>query len=116
MQASRHPYSTIFIPVSALQCVYMLCSSLQTSCEGNIHFEGVQFRYPTRPDSAVLKGLDFRIKKGQTVALVGSSGCGKSTSIQLMERFYDTLAGCVVSIRPLINHLLFPKEETHFFF
>lgn len=42
-----------------------------------------------------MNGLTCHIKKGQTVALVGSSGCGKSTSIQLMQRFYDPLSGTV---------------------
>uniref|UniRef100_A0A8C1JHX0 ABC-type xenobiotic transporter n=1 Tax=Cyprinus carpio TaxID=7962 RepID=A0A8C1JHX0_CYPCA len=57
--------------------------------EGNVSFEDVQFNYPSRPDVPVLQGLRLRVKKGQTLALVGSSGCGKSTTIQLLERFYD---------------------------
>uniref|UniRef100_A0A8C3F769 ABC transporter domain-containing protein n=1 Tax=Chrysemys picta bellii TaxID=8478 RepID=A0A8C3F769_CHRPI len=44
----------------------------------------------------VLQGLSVKVNKGQTLALVGSSGCGKSTSIQLLERFYDPMAGQVV--------------------
>lgn len=60
-------------------------------------FEDVQFNYPSRPDVPVLKGLRLRARKGQTIALVGSSGCGKSTTIQLLERFYDPLNGNVVS-------------------
>jgi len=45
----------------------------------------------------VFSGLDLRVEPGQTIALVGKSGCGKSTSVQLLERFYDPLAGKVVS-------------------
>ena len=55
------------------------------------------FRYPARPDVPVLTGLDLQVNVGQTVALVGSSGCGKSTVVQLIQRFYD-IAGGVVSL------------------
>lgn len=44
----------------------------------------------------ILNGLSLRIAKGQTVALVGSSGCGKSTVVQLVQRFYDPLGGAVM--------------------
>uniref|UniRef100_A0A8C1JG98 ATP-binding cassette sub-family B member 5 n=1 Tax=Cyprinus carpio TaxID=7962 RepID=A0A8C1JG98_CYPCA len=64
--------------------------------EGNVSFEDVQFNYPSRPDVPVLQGLRLRVKKGQTLALVGSSGCGKSTTIQLLERFYDPQQGKVM--------------------
>ncbi|XP_042540423.1 ATP-dependent translocase ABCB1 [Dipodomys spectabilis] len=64
--------------------------------EGNVTFNEVKFNYPTRPDIPVLQGLSLQVKKGQTLALVGSSGCGKSTVVQLLERFYDPLAGTVL--------------------
>ncbi|XP_013885095.1 multidrug resistance protein 1 [Austrofundulus limnaeus] len=64
--------------------------------EGNVSFEDVKFNYPSRADVPVLQGLKLKVKKGQTLALVGSSGCGKSTSIQLLERFYDPREGRVL--------------------
>merc|ERR1712136_609663 len=57
--------------------------------EGMLEFNNNQFNYPCRPDVLVLKGLSYQVKPGQTVALVGQSGCGKSTCVQLLERFYD---------------------------
>ncbi|XP_044802489.1 ATP-dependent translocase ABCB1 isoform X2 [Bubalus bubalis] len=67
-----------------------------STVEGNVAFNDVVFNYPTRPDIPVLRGLSLEVKKGQTLALVGSSGCGKSTVVQLLERFYDPLAGTVL--------------------
>ncbi|CAC5425119.1 ABCB1 [Mytilus coruscus] len=61
--------------------------------EGNILFKNLYFTYPARPDVQVLKGLSLEVRKGQTVALVGSSGCGKSTGIQLLQRFYNPEQG-----------------------
>ena len=63
--------------------------------DGNVDFEQVRFRYPTRKDAEVLQGLSLAVRAGQTVALVGHSGCGKSTCIQLLERFYDPDSGQV---------------------
>uniref|UniRef100_A0A668AU55 ATP-binding cassette, sub-family B (MDR/TAP), member 11a n=1 Tax=Myripristis murdjan TaxID=586833 RepID=A0A668AU55_9TELE len=63
---------------------------------GEIQFLNCKFTYPTRPDIQVLNGLVVSVKPGQTLAFVGSSGCGKSTSIQLLERFYDPDEGKVL--------------------
>uniref|UniRef100_A0A8C4R9D5 ATP binding cassette subfamily B member 1 n=1 Tax=Eptatretus burgeri TaxID=7764 RepID=A0A8C4R9D5_EPTBU len=67
-----------------------------TSCIGSIEFQNVHFNYPMRPDVPVLKQLNISVKQGETLALVGSSGCGKSTSVQLLERFYDPLRGRLI--------------------
>uniref|UniRef100_A0A671FV25 ATP binding cassette subfamily B member 1 n=1 Tax=Rhinolophus ferrumequinum TaxID=59479 RepID=A0A671FV25_RHIFE len=64
--------------------------------EGNVKFSEVTFNYPTRPNVPVLQRLSLEVKKGQTLALVGSSGCGKSTVVQLLERFYDPSGGKVL--------------------
>ncbi|NXX42983.1 MDR3 protein, partial [Tricholaema leucomelas] len=61
--------------------------------DGNIQFREVTFNYPARAEVQVLRGLTLDVEKGQTLALVGSSGCGKSTVVQLLERFYDPLCG-----------------------
>jgi len=61
--------------------------------EGRIKLSGVTFRYPERPDVEVLKGLNLNILQGRVTALVGASGSGKSTIIQLLERYYDVAKG-----------------------
>lgn len=60
---------------------------------GRVEFSDVEFSYPTRKDMLVLKGLKTVVEPGQTLALVGQSGCGKSTCISLLERFYNATAG-----------------------
>jgi len=75
---------------------YILCLQ-QESCSGKIDFTDVHFSYPTRSSVNVFHGLDLSVDEGQTVALVGKSGCGKSTTVQLLERFYDPTAGQIVS-------------------
>lgn len=59
----------------------------------DITFDNVYFHYPSRPNVKILRGFSLKIHTGETVALVGSSGCGKSTCIQLLLRFYDPIEG-----------------------
>ncbi|KAM3607026.1 uncharacterized protein V6R79_000817 [Siganus canaliculatus] len=66
------------------------------SFKGEVKFHHCKFTYPTRPDVQVLNDLVVSVKPGQTLAFVGSSGCGKSTSVQLLERFYDPDEGQVL--------------------
>ncbi|GCC21007.1 hypothetical protein chiPu_0000170 [Chiloscyllium punctatum] len=74
---------------------YSESGHVPASFEGIVKFEDVGFNYPTRPDVMVLQNLTLSVGKGQTLALVGSSGCGKSTTVQLLERYYDPLCGKV---------------------
>ncbi len=60
--------------------------------EGEIEFKNVSFKYPDASDY-VLKNISFKAKKGETVALIGSTGCGKTTLINLIPRFYDVTEG-----------------------
>lgn len=62
---------------------------------GEIEFESIRFVYPSRPNMTVLKDFNLQIPAGQTIALVGSSGSGKSTAIALVQRFYDASEGTV---------------------
>ena len=65
-------------------------------CLGEVKLHNVVFAYPNRPDAPILKGFDLHVPAGKTVALVGHSGCGKSTIVGLIERFYDVDSGVVL--------------------
>jgi ABC-type multidrug transport system fused ATPase/permease subunit len=64
--------------------------------KGKVEFRNVWFRYPTRKEEFVLRGLNLEIEPGESVALVGESGCGKSTFINMLMRFYDPEFGEVL--------------------
>ncbi|XP_032662942.1 mitochondrial potassium channel ATP-binding subunit isoform X1 [Odontomachus brunneus] len=66
------------------------------SLAGDIVFKNVKFSYPTRPDHAILKDFNLHIPAGKTVAIVGTSGNGKSTVAALLERFYDVDEGSII--------------------
>uniref|UniRef100_A0AAR2KX54 ATP-binding cassette sub-family B member 5 n=1 Tax=Pygocentrus nattereri TaxID=42514 RepID=A0AAR2KX54_PYGNA len=61
--------------------------------KGNIEFKNIYFSYPSRKNVKILQGMSLKVPRGKTIALVGASGCGKSTTIQLLQRFYDPDAG-----------------------
>ncbi|XP_073533905.1 ATP-binding cassette sub-family B member 5-like isoform X1 [Phyllobates terribilis] len=75
---------------------YSLQGQKPDNWQGNIELQQISFNYPSRPDVSVLQDLSVTIQSGQTVAFVGSSGCGKSTSVQLLQRFYDPCLGAVL--------------------
>lgn len=68
----------------------------QRRLKGDIEFKDVHFRYPTREDVEVLRGVNLTVKSGQKVALVGPSGAGKSTIVQLILKFYNLTEGQVL--------------------
>ncbi|XP_016663132.1 multidrug resistance protein 1A isoform X2 [Acyrthosiphon pisum] len=63
--------------------------------KGKVHFKNVKFEYPSRPNVRVLRGLNLIVEPGKTLAIVGESGCGKSTILYLLERFYDPSIGAI---------------------
>ncbi len=68
---------------------------LPARAEGRIAFETVVFHYPARPDAPALSGFHLAVAPGETVALVGPSGAGKTTVLQLLLRFYDPASGII---------------------
>lgn len=87
---------------------------------GSIELKNVDFCYPTRPEVLVLSNFSLKVNGGQTVAVVGVSGSGKSTIISLIQRFYDPVAGQVLldgrdlklyNLRWLRNHLGLVQQE-----
>ncbi|KXN66797.1 hypothetical protein CONCODRAFT_11285 [Conidiobolus coronatus NRRL 28638] len=67
-----------------------------SSVIGDIEFRNINFRYPTRMDVPIFEDYNLKVDAGTTVALVGMSGSGKSTTIQLLERFYDPIKGQIL--------------------
>ncbi|WP_170504613.1 ABC transporter transmembrane domain-containing protein [Ruegeria arenilitoris] len=69
--------------------------TLPLPVRGEIRFDDVTFRYPSRPDVVTLEHLSLQVNPGETVAFVGPSGAGKTTVIQMIQRFYDPVSGQV---------------------
>ncbi|CAF4486681.1 unnamed protein product [Rotaria sp. Silwood2] len=81
---------------------------------GEIKFDQVKFIYPIRPTSIILKKFQLHIKPSQRVAFVGASGSGKSTIIQLLERFYDVTGGQLLIDGVDIRKLNLQLVRSHF--
>lgn len=70
-------------------------NALPAPVKGSVRFDNVLFHYPTRPKDPALDSVSFSVSPGETIALVGPSGAGKTTIIQLIQRFYDPNSGTV---------------------
>ncbi|CAK7345684.1 unnamed protein product [Dovyalis caffra] len=91
---------------------------------GDIEFKQVYFSYPARPEQIIMRGLSLKIEAEKVVGLVGRSGARKSTTIRLIERFYDTLSVSVeideidikfYNLRALRSHMALVSQEPAFF-
>ncbi|VDM67660.1 unnamed protein product [Strongylus vulgaris] len=72
---------------------------LTKEIKGSVKFEKVNFCYPSRPEIKVARNLNIIAREGESIALVGASGCGKSTVVQLLERFYVPNSGVIQDIQ-----------------
>lgn len=88
-------------------------TGIRPAITGKVTFKDVRFHYPSRPDVPVLRGLSFSVDPGQTLALVGSSGCGKSTTVSLLERFYDPSFGSIMVDDIDIRTINLPHLRSH---
>ncbi len=93
MQKAMGASERVFQVLDEQSEVQHLSPIKKETINGSIVYDNVQFSYPTRPDMAILRGLSLQIEPGQKIALVGHSGAGKSTVIQLLMRFYTASAG-----------------------
>lgn len=80
---------------------------------GQISFENVSFSYPTKKDVVVLNDIDLKINRGESLALVGASGSGKSSIVSLILRFYDVTQGRIKYDEiPLVDYDLQKLRQT----
>ena len=69
--------------------------ALTEVADGSVDFEGVSFKYDRKAQEAALAGIDLHIPSGATVGILGGTGAGKTTLVQLIPRLYDVTEGCV---------------------
>ncbi|GJN15113.1 hypothetical protein PR202_gb02004 [Eleusine coracana subsp. coracana] len=95
---AKESASSIFALIDRTSKIDPSCADGMTLVDvaGEVEFCDIYFSYPSRPDTQIFRDLNLRIPPGKTVALVGESGCGKSTIIALLERFYDPDSGIIM--------------------
>ncbi len=102
----------------------LMIGELKPSITGRIRFENVRFSYPQRSDVAVLKGINLDVKENQTIALVGSSGAGKSTIASLLLNYYPITGGSIlfddtsiesIDVKHLREHMAIVPQEVLLF-
>ncbi|KAF8825577.1 hypothetical protein HHX47_DHR6000094 [Lentinula edodes] len=123
VQAARDLHAVLELPTDTSETQGFLRPEFQHT-PLPIVFHDVEFSYPSRPDVPVLKGLNLSIAPGETVALVGASGCGKSTVAQLIQRLYEPSSGSVqvadidtraMDIQHLRQHVSVVSQQAHLF-
>jgi ATP-binding cassette subfamily B (MDR/TAP) protein 1 len=82
--------------MSELKSTISVADEKPPSPSGRITFQNVNLTYQSRPNAPVFTNLNLTIKAGETIALVGRSGAGKTSIISLIERFYDPTSGCIL--------------------
>lgn len=91
-QAARDMHNVLCLPTDTQESQGSLCPNIR----GRVTFRNVTFAYPERPDVPVLKDVSLEFKEGQSVAIVGSSGSGKSTIAALLQRLYEPTEGTIL--------------------
>lgn len=86
---------------------------LLTKIDGSLEMRNIYFRYPNRPERVVVNGLSLSVQPGQYIGLVGASGCGKSTIIALLERFFDPEVGQILVDGKDISKLNVQSYRSH---
>lgn len=98
--------------------------SLKPDVRGTVTFKNVSFSYPQRPDVPVLRGIDMQFREGESVAVVGSSGSGKSTIAALLQRLYEPTSGSITignapisetDVMHLREHVAVVSQAPHLF-
>ncbi len=89
----REPTEIEIVPSAPVAAATASSASLPARLKGEVAFESVNFRYPARPEIAVLHNVTLTARPGERIALVGPSGAGKSTLTALLLRFYDPESG-----------------------